>query len=235
MICSGCTVVKSPDIAISDKNTGELVYRYTYKNYERPKVAWDKVEDSANVICKSWGYEHVNSLNNEHTKCIEELQNGGGCGTYEVLKRLPCKLSEQQRMKNEEEYRQAQIKQQQEEQDRLSRIAREYPYTAILKCGVGKDHINIAACFVGGKYSPDTQLEIKNGSDYGLYHVHELMSVGKEYRDGLHIPLRSTFEISAKNAADSPVILTLIIVKTATNEEVFKKSAAYLRRIHVEN
>lgn len=85
---------------------------------------------------------------------------------------------------------------------------RRFPYQAILTCGFGGDHINIAACFVG---PPDTELEVRNGSEYGLYKVYELTRVGRQTSKGLILDLESTFEISAQNSSDA-VTLGLVVL-----------------------
>ena len=102
--------------------------------------------------------------------------------------------------------------------------AANYPYEAILSCGFNGQHISAIACFTG-KHS-QTQLELRNGDDYGMYQNWELQRAGgQEYQDGLHISLNKNFSITAQNAADD-LILNLRIVDKKTNRVLYEKSAA---------
>ncbi|MCI0557335.1 MAG: hypothetical protein MN733_02490 [Nitrososphaera sp.] len=95
-------------------------------------------------------------------------------------------------------------------------------YVAYLTCGMGDNHLNILGCF-SNRSSGDTELELKNGDEYGLYKVYNIRSLGQEtQQDGLIINLKAPFEIKAQNADDT-LILGIKIVETNTGNVVFRK------------
>lgn len=111
-------------------------------------------------------------------------------------------------------------------QKRQEEFAREYPYTATLTCGMsGGGHINISACFVGGKYGAETELEIRNGQDYQMYKAYNLRQAGSEYASGLEINLRNRFSLMAQNSSEY-LVLTLEIVDNASGSRIYTESAS---------
>ena len=110
-------------------------------------------------------------------------------------------------------------------------------YEAIFTCGMGGagggENLNILACFAGGSDSADTELEIKNGDQYGMYKAYNLSSVGSEDSHGFHIQLKNHFAIKAQNS-DSTLILGLKIVDSS-GKVVFQKSASQYGVISVQN
>lgn len=106
--------------------------------------------------------------------------------------------------------------------------AKAYPYEAILSCGYNNNHINIAACFVPGKYGAETQLELKNGNFYKMYKSYQLRQAGKETRAGLVIPLRNTYQITAQNSSKN-LLLSLKIKDKKTGRIIYQKSGAKYR------
>jgi hypothetical protein len=122
-----------------------------------------------------------------------------------------------------------------QEQKRREEFAKEYPYTATLTCGMsGSDHINIVACFVGGTYGVDTELEVRNGDAYQLYKPYNLNQAGTEYYSGLEINLRENFEIKAQNSSEN-LILSLEIIENFTGNSVFIKSVGEFGVIRISN
>ena len=101
-----------------------------------------------------------------------------------------------------------------------------FPYEAIFTCGLQGMRTNIAACFLGGSSGSNTQLEIRNGQNYGMYQVWELPRIGRQTPDGFLISLREHFKIEAQNANTS-LILTLVIRDRATKKIKYQKSAAW--------
>jgi hypothetical protein len=106
-----------------------------------------------------------------------------------------------------------------------ARIEREYPYYAVITCGMQNQHLNIIACFSGRFLR--TELELKNGDEYNLYQVQDLMggNVGQETGDGFIIDLRQSFRLVAQNSADN-LILGIKIFKRRDNEVVFEKKVS---------
>jgi len=111
-------------------------------------------------------------------------------------------------------------------------FAREYPYYAVISCGMPA-HINIMACF-SGSHGVDTELKVKNGNDSQMYKVYNLHQAGKEQRDGLHIDLRDRFSVAAQNSSDS-LILTVKIYDRVTNKVVYNDQAAKFGMVRVAN
>jgi hypothetical protein len=107
-------------------------------------------------------------------------------------------------------------------------------YEAIFSCGMGtNDHINILACFAGGRNGADTELELNNGNQYGMYKAYNISGLGREFRDGFHIKLHHNFSIKAQNSHD---ILTLSLkIKDSQGNVVFQKSVAQYGVISVTN
>jgi hypothetical protein len=87
------------------------------------------------------------------------------------------------------------------------------------------------ACFAG---RVDTEIELSNGRDYGLYKSYQISELGKEYRDGLHINLRSTFDFKAQNSSDD-LILGAKVFSRASGEVLFQKQVSKYGVIRVSN
>ena len=111
------------------------------------------------------------------------------------------------------------------------KLAKEYPYYVVVSCGFNGNHINILACFAG---DVDTEIELTNGRDYGLYQAYQISQLGSEYRDGLHINLRSTFDFKAQNSADS-LILGAKVFSRAGGDVLFQKQVSRFGVIRVTN
>ena len=115
-----------------------------------------------------------------------------------------------------------------------TRLQREYPFYAVLSCGLQGSHTAIAACFNGGRMASATTLELENGDDYRMYAFHELDRAGREGRAGLNIPLRETFRIQAQNSSPN-LLLTLTVYERATGNTVFRRSAQQYGVLSVRN
>jgi len=102
-------------------------------------------------------------------------------------------------------------------------IARRYPFSALLSCEFQGRNVGLVACFAGGKYRPDTTLEVKNGEAYRRYQYHEIQAAGRLTQKGLVIDLRQRFAISAQNGSPN-LLLTLTIRERATGSVVFERS-----------
>lgn len=122
-----------------------------------------------------------------------------------------------------------------EKRDR-EEFAKQYPYKAIVRCESGGRHFgSLAPCFFGGRSSAETEFELRNGNDYKLYKAYEIdRAFGRGDSNGTVIPLRRSFEIKAQNS-DEHMVLTIVVVETATNNEIFKKSASKYGVIRVKN
>lgn len=111
--------------------------------------------------------------------------------------------------------------------------AANYPFEAVLTCGFIGQHVNATACFIGEHTR--TQLELRNGEEYGMYQGWELQKAGgQEFKDGLHLSLHKNFSITAQNASNN-LILNLKIIDKKTNRLVYEKSAAKYGVVSVRN
>lgn len=110
--------------------------------------------------------------------------------------------------------------------------AKDFPYVLVISCEIGGQKLDIRACFTG-KHRVRTELELRNGSEYRMYQIHDLHQAGEMTRDGLIIPLRSDFTVRAQNA--NKYIMTFAIYKTATKEQVYKKSASEFGVLAISN
>ena len=102
----------------------------------------------------------------------------------------------------------------------------EFPYVAFISCGMGGGHIVTAACF------GDTDLEVRNGSTYGLYKIYSLDQAGVETGRGLMIKLRRSFSIRAQNSDDTRV-LGVEVQDAATRKVLFQQQAGQFRTVRV--
>ena len=133
-----------------------------------------------------------------------------------------------------EENKQAKIAAEKEKK-RREEFAKDYPYTATFKCGMsGGSHINIAACFVGGKYSAETDLEIKNGDTFNLYKPYNLLQAGNETRYGLEVNLKKNFKIKAQNSHET-LVLSLEIKENSSGKIMYNDAVGKYGVIHVSN
>lgn len=101
---------------------------------------------------------------------------------------------------------------------------KKYPYEAILSCGTNR-HFNIYSCFSGSKYSPDTELIVKNDGRQVMYKIFNLRSAGIENSDGLHIYLTDQFYILAQNAS-AELILGLTIINRSNRKIIYENQAS---------
>jgi hypothetical protein len=119
------------------------------------------------------------------------------------------------------------------EQERVAneKLAKEFPFYAIVSCGMNQQHINVLACFAG---RVGTELELRNGTEYGMYKAHEITGVGQDTPEGLMINLRNNFSLKVQNSNDQ-LILGVKIIQRSTNKVVFVKQAASYQMISIGN
>jgi len=228
-----------------DKNTTRNKYALSkgFDDYDQYSFAY-QIDANYRDIKSLENYQILNQ--SEFKKIQDEIVSisySNDTSLSNVLTYLSDLNSAQQKGMNVVDFKNARV----DEEDRLAKIAREqeqlrqaefakeYPYTATLTCGMGGgDHINIAACFVGGTYGVDTELEITNGQNYQMYKPYNLSQAGSEYTSGLEINLRDSFKIFAQNSAEY-LILSLKIIDNATGANVYEDSAAQFGVISISN
>jgi RNA polymerase subunit RPABC4/transcription elongation factor Spt4 len=107
-------------------------------------------------------------------------------------------------------------------------------YTAIISCGMsGFENINVLGCFTES-HGIETELELKNGNEYGLYKVYQINSLGRTTDRGLEIKLHNHFQIKAQNASEH-LILGLRIINEKDGSQVFAKQVSQYGAILVSN
>jgi len=110
------------------------------------------------------------------------------------------------------------------------KLAKEFPYYMVVTCGRDGQHFGLGPCFIGDYTT--TEIELQNGSEYGLYVGHQVGRVGKEYSDGLRINLRSRFDFKAQNSHDY-LILGVKVFRRINDQQTFHKEVSQYGIIRV--
>ena len=108
----------------------------------------------------------------------------------------------------------------------------DFPYVAYISCMVGTQKTRIQACM--SSRGLQTEIELKNGSEYRMYKMFEVENIGSWNGEELVVDLRSNFELKAQNADDT-LTLNIVIKNRSTNAIVFQKSAAKFEVIRIKN
>ena len=111
------------------------------------------------------------------------------------------------------------------------RLAQEFPNYALITCSFSGRHTNIYSCFGG---NVDTEIELTNGSQYGLYKLYQFNSIGKETGKGFVINLRSNFKLKVQNSGDS-LVLGVKIINRRNDGVLFEKQVSRFGVISVKN
>ena len=118
-------------------------------------------------------------------------------------------------------------KEQKEERFRQEQFANDYPYYAVITCGV---HFPVYACFSG---RVKTELELRNGNDYKMYTLVDIMQIPQN-QTGIAFNLRNKFELKMQNS-DENLILNLKVYNRLSNSLVYEKSATRFGVIRFSN
>jgi hypothetical protein len=119
------------------------------------------------------------------------------------------------------------------EQRRREAVAKDFPYIAVLTCGMPR-HVNIMGCFAGGSSRVSTELKLRNGTDTVLFKTYNLHQAGKERADGFYIDLRRNFDLRAQNA-DENLILGLKIIDRVSGRVLKNDQAARFDVVSARN
>ncbi len=108
-----------------------------------------------------------------------------------------------------------------------------YPFTLVISCGMGsiRPHIALEPCLSSS--GSNTEIELKNGDDYGMYKVFNIPRDWEATARGLEVPLREHFSLEAQNAHRT-LILGIAVYDTSGNV-VFRKEAGQYGVISVSN
>ena len=146
-----------------------------------------------------------------------------------AVKRTTIKKLRAERAANE----QAAIRRQSQAQSAAEKKkAADFPFVAYISCMVGTQKTRIQACM--SSRSVQTEIELKNGSEYRMYKMFEVDNIGHWNGEELVVDLRSSFELKAQNA-DETLTLNVVIKNRATGATVFQKSAAKFGVIAIKN
>jgi hypothetical protein len=108
--------------------------------------------------------------------------------------------------------------------ERRAAYEQEFPYEAVLSCSTGQQHQSLLPCFMADGLN--SHLEITSGTAYVLYQPWEFARLGAETPgEGLVIPLRAAFELTAQNIGER-MVLRARVRETATGRTVYEKGAA---------
>ena len=110
--------------------------------------------------------------------------------------------------------------------------AKEFPYYAIIDCTYGKQATPLLSCLSGSR----SKIELRNGSQYGLYMPHEFQSIGTvgQYGSSLTINLRSKFSLVAENTAKYES-LGVKIIDRKSDKVLWEKKVSQYDSIQVSN
>ena len=170
-----------------------------------------------------------------HGYFYDKLKNQTFGGIWKDNKLVEIELTEKEKIEiaekkaQDERYRQSIANREKAKRDLISKST----YTAIFSCGTGASNIHILACFAPEGYSPGTELEIRNGRNYGMYKVYNMSALGIEDDSGFYIPLEKSFGIKAQNSS-SNLMLGLKIINKNGNI-VFQKTVSKFGVIFINN
>jgi hypothetical protein len=117
-----------------------------------------------------------------------------------------------------------------------AKLAADYPFYALVNCSVGAtgSSANIAACLLGRTNVLNTQLELRNGTSYGLYEGYELDKIGEVTKNGFLINLKNNFSIKVQNSS-ATFTLGIKVFERSTNKLLYQKQVPLWGVISVSN
>lgn len=118
------------------------------------------------------------------------------------------------------------------QKDADQRTAKEFPYVMTLRCRVGNNHIGIEPCLRHNGI--DTELELRNGSDYHMYKVFDVQGLGDRGDSGTEVNLRSRFQVKVQNAS-STAVLDMVIRERASGAVKYQQSGGHFKVLAVQN
>jgi len=110
-------------------------------------------------------------------------------------------------------------------------LAQEFPLYALVTCSIYSRHTSIYPCFSG---DVDTEIELRNGNQYGLYKSYQFNSIGKDTSEGFVIDLRRNYQLKVQNSS-SDLILGVKIINRSNNAVLFEKQVSKFKVINVRN
>lgn len=244
LLMSGCTVIKTPSISQTDKDSGKIQTSYIYDWPATPTVKTDITLNSVNSQCKSWGYQDAKHTAGPEKDCISKDVNGNihssGCIKWQVSDLYECKLTTEQQaaitdkrqklIKIQYEEKQRAIEEEKKEQEE---VAKKYPYTAIIRCKskYSNGSFSTRLCFVPGSiFEKGTTIELVSNKTYTFNDIND------KYIDNKKVPfsiqLEKYYSLFARNSNED-FILNIEIKNTVTGEIIEQKNAFFGQIIHL--
>jgi len=104
-----------------------------------------------------------------------------------------------------------------------ARLAKEYPYFAVLTCTTNGMAVNFISCLYGDHVG--TEVELRNGDDYKLWQGAEFSNAHEDFKGGKLVNLRQHFQISAQNAGKD-LILGMKVIERASGRVIYEKQVS---------
>lgn len=112
------------------------------------------------------------------------------------------------------------------------RIAKEYPYYALISCEIQGMHMSIYNCLFNEHIK--TTIKLRNGEQEDIFQIYDVARLGKETSDGLKVRLRRSFALQTQNASEHFIMGVKIF--DAINENIlFQRKSSKYERIAVKN
>lgn len=112
-----------------------------------------------------------------------------------------------------------------------AKLLKDYPFYAVITCEINGSNFSAFGCFDG---RVQTQLELRNGSDYNLYQAYQLNQIGQQKSSGLIINLKNSFSLKAQNSSFNS-ILGVKIIDRENSKIVFQKKVGTYGVISIKN
>lgn len=113
------------------------------------------------------------------------------------------------------------------------RIAKEYPYYAIISCKIQGMHTGIYNC-LANQYGGATVIKLKNGEKEDIFQLYDIGRLGIETGDGFMVRLRKSFTLQTQNASEY-LIMGVEIFDAVHERLLFERKSLKYERISVKN
>lgn len=113
------------------------------------------------------------------------------------------------------------------------RIAKEYPYYAIISCKIQGMHTGIYNC-LANQYGGATVIKLKNGEKEDIFQLYDVGRLGIETGDGFMVRLRKSFTLQTQNASEY-LIMGVEIFDAVHERLLFERKSLKYERISVKN
>ena len=102
-----------------------------------------------------------------------------------------------------------------------------YPYEAIISCGMNGQNMNVQACF------KDSALKLTTHEGGKLYNIYNILQAGSMEKDGLHIDLPKEFEVAAQNSHN--ILVLTVTIKDSDGKTLYSDQQGQYGTVRVSN